>query len=67
MIGVHVLISNLQGTELSDSAPLAWTNKTIDISEAQTSKTEKANKIAKVIFPLLTLPFNIIYFILSVF
>ena len=67
MIGAHILIADLQDSELSDSAPLAWTDKTICISEYQTSKREKANKIAKVIFPLLTIPFNIFYFIISVF
>ena len=66
MIAAHVVISKLHDSELSGSVPLAWTDKTIDVSEDQTSKREKANKIAKVLFPLLTVPFNIIYFIVSI-
>ena len=66
MIAAHVVISKLHDSELSGSVPLAWTDKTIDVSEDQTSKREKANRIAKVLFPLLTIPFNIIYFIVSI-
>ena len=67
MIGAHVVIANLEDSELRDSVPLAFTDKTIDISEEHTSQRGKANKIAKIIFSLLTVLFNIIYFITSVF
>ena len=68
MIGAHIIISKLHGdSELNDSPTLAWTDKTMDISEVQTSKRGKANRMAKVLFPLLTIPFNIIYFIITIF
>ena len=52
---------------LNDSVTLAWTDKPIDISEDQTCKRPRANRMAKVLFPLLTVPFNIIYLIISLF
>ena len=64
MIGAHVLIVNVNETELSASTPLAWPGNKNDISKDQMRRRKRANKIAKLIFPLLTIPFNLFYFMM---
>ena len=64
MIGAHVLIVNVNETELSALTPLAWPGNKNDISKDQMRRRKRANKIAKLIFPLLTIPFNLFYFMM---
>ena len=65
MIGAHVLIANIRDSELNATHLLAWSDRSVDDSEGTTHARKKANRIAKIIFPLLTVPFNILYFIIN--
>ena len=65
MIGAHVLIANVNETELNASTPLAWPGNKDEISKDQMHRRKRANKIAKLIFPLLTIPFNLLYFMMN--
>ena len=65
MIGAHVLIANVNETELNASTPVAWSGNKDDILKDQMHRRKRANKIAKLIFPLLTIPFNLLYFMMN--
>ena len=65
IIGAHVLIANLPDSELNDLTLLAWRDKHVEIAEDKTRIRKNANRIAKILFPLLTVPFNIIYFMIN--
>ena len=64
IIGAHVLIANLPDSELNDLTLLAWRDKHVEIVEDNTRIRKNANRVAKILFPLLTVPFNIIYFMI---
>ena len=65
IIGAHVLIANLPDSKLNDLTLLAWRDKHVEIVEDTTRIRKSANRIAKILFPLLTVPFNIIYFMIN--
>ena len=65
MIGSHVIIANVQESQLSPSKSLACPRKNYKMPKDQIKRRERANEIAKVIFPLLTVPFNLLYFTIN--
>ena len=65
MIGSHVIIANVQESQLSPSKSLACPRKNYKMPKDQIKRRERTNEIAKVIFPLLTVPFNLLYFTIN--
>ena len=62
---VTVFLSGIIGSQISPLKSLACPRKNYKMPKDQIKRRQRANEIAKVIFPLLTVPFNLLYFTIN--